>query len=934
MKYTLKSIPFIFAFFSLYFLAFHEEKKVFVQIPGYAETIAGADDPNERAEYELNRLKDPLTGKIPDHIRALELEYVKNIPSENLRIAARGISSLIQWNARGPVNVGGRTRAVAFDITNENIILAGSVSGGIWRSVDGGINWSKTTNELQNYGITCLVQDKRVGKQNIWYAGTGEPTGTSASGAGSFFLGNGIYKSIDSGRNWVALPATQSKTPSAFDKSFDLIWNIAIDNSIDTSDVIYAATVSAIYKSTDGGLKWSAVLGSKTNSSTPYYTDVIVSSTGIVYASLSSEGTQAGVWRSEHGNIWTKIIPSNFPPSYNRLRIGIAPSDENQVYVFGETPGYGKQTFDFYNKAEYNSLWKYTYISGTGVGSGGIWEDRSANLPDKGAKFDQLHTQGSYDLFVRVKPNDPNTIFIGGTNIYRSTDAFASDSNYKHIGGYAPGSSAPSYAAFPNHHSDQHDMIFLPSNPNVAISCSDGGLAKTSNCMADSIAWSSLNKGYISSQFYTIAIDHATKNNDVVIGGLQDNGTFFTNTTNAGTPWAKPGGGDGAFCAIADGRTAYYSSHQNAKIVKADVDDNGNVSAYRRIDPIGGHGYLFINPFILDPNDNNIMYLAGGKQLWRNNDLKTIPLTNKFDSISTNWEKVGDSISSGGTITALCATKDTGNAGSLHTRLYVGTASQTLFRIDNAFTGNPVWTDITGMTQPAVFPNGGNISCIAVDPRDPDKVMVVFSNYNAYSLYFSQNGGTTWTKVAGNLEEKTNGSGSGNGPSCRWASILPVGNDTLFLVGTSTGLYGTPHLSGLTTKWVQMGINSIGNSVVDMIESRPSDGLVVVGTHGNGVFSTNITDLSSFTGVKNTFATKNNIAIAYPNPSSDKINFEFSTIPSRLELFDGRGNRVFNNDTFTGTKVSLDCKNWSSGTYYYRMQSVRGTESGKVLVVH
>ena len=73
------------------------------------------------------------------------------------------------------------------------------------------------------------------------------------------------------------------------------------------------------------------------------------------------------------------------------------------------------------------------------------------------------------------------------------------------------------------------------SNPNVMYSFNDGGIFRTNDCTAGTVSWTSLNNGYLTSMFYTVAIDHATSGNDIVVGGAQDNGSWFTNNTNAFT---------------------------------------------------------------------------------------------------------------------------------------------------------------------------------------------------------------------------------------------------------------------------------------------------------------------------------------------------------------------------------------------------------------
>ena len=192
------------------------------------------DNPSERIVWEKLRLMDPVTREIPRDIRKKERMFAKTLPKENNQINN-------SWIHRGPYNVGGRTRAIALDVLNENIIFSGGASGGMFRSDDGGQSWLKTTDPNQLHNVTCVSQDIRAGKENIWYFGSGELTGSSASGGEAYYQGNGIYKSVDSGLSWDSLPFTATNT-NGFDSDFDFIWNIKTDPSNDTIDVLYAAT--------------------------------------------------------------------------------------------------------------------------------------------------------------------------------------------------------------------------------------------------------------------------------------------------------------------------------------------------------------------------------------------------------------------------------------------------------------------------------------------------------------------------------------------------------------------------------------------------------------------------------------------------------------------------------------------------------------------
>ncbi|MBI5325137.1 MAG: hypothetical protein HZB41_07695 [Ignavibacteriae bacterium] len=556
-------------------------------------------------ELNLIRYRDPATGKIPDHIRQKELNFVSNLPGskKNLKSDYEYLQSE-NWIRRGPINVGGRTRALAVDIRNENIILAGGVSGGMWRSTDAGLTWLKVTAPDQVHSVSCVIQDIRQGKEDNWYYGTGEAYGNSSS-----ISGNGIYKSTDNGQSWHPIMSTVSG-PSSWQSQFDYIWNIVLDYHHQNDDIIHVATaLGGIYRTTNGGTKWESVLGGFGNSYS-YYTDVAMTSSGIYYATMSQQtvgennnSIVKGIYRSTDGMDWTNITPQNFPAVYSRIVIGIAPSDENQVYFLAAvTDGFGKVTLNQIGDTLWNSFFKYTYVSGNGAGAGGIWEDRSQNLPSPTNRRGHFNPQGSYNLIVKVKPDNPNVVFIGGTNLYRSNDGFASPENYAWIGGYNSTYVGTGYQVYPNQHPDQHAMVFMPSNSNIMLSGSDGGVAKTMNDMADNVEWISLNNGYYTTQFYSVAIDHAITGDEKIIGGLQDNETLFTNSYNSNSAWKSLTQGDGLNCAIADGGSFIITSQNSfyqpkIRIWKLKYDLDGNVTVKTRIDPIGASDLIWLSPF-------------------------------------------------------------------------------------------------------------------------------------------------------------------------------------------------------------------------------------------------------------------------------------------------------------------------------------------------
>ncbi len=866
------------------------------------------DDPRARAEFEWLRLHDPATGLIPPGIRKKELSFAKTIPTKEEFLRSKGSPAgtieQVQtsvWNARGPYNVGGRTRALGIDIANPTIILAGGVSGGMWRSTNTGSSWVKTTSDTALQSVSCLAQDTRVGHRGVWYYGTGEIYGNSASASGAPYRGDGVFKSTDDGVTWAQLPSTATNNPQTFDHMFDYVWDIVTDSSNSSQDVVYAATYGGIQRSTDGGSSWTTVLGGTFSATQSYFTDVAITSTGVVYATLSQSniyGTNSptrGIWRSPDGVTWTNITPAGFPSTYDRIVIGISRSNENNVYFLGETPGGGTLGHVFY---------KYSYVSGDGSGAGGSWINRSANIPAFGGAVGDYDSQGSYDMLVKVKPDNDTVVFIGGTNLYRTTDGLADTSNTSWIGGY---STANDVSLYPNQHPDQHAFVFSPTNTSVAFSGNDGGVQMTTNDLGNSgsfpVTWTWLNNGYFTGQFYTIALDHGTSGNNVVIGGLQDNGTWFTNNTNSLSSWVNLFGGDGAFAAIANGRTSYYTSAQDGVIYRLVLDNNGNLLQFTRVDPTGGSGYLFVAPFLLDPRDSVMMYLAGGGTVWRNSNLTGIPLGSN-NTTSVNWTQLTNT-----TLTFPVVVSALGISTSPANRLYYGTSDGRVFRLDSANTGNPTPTNVTGSNFPIAY-----VNCVAVDPTNADNVIAVFSNYNVISLFSSTNGGTTWTDIAGNLEQFPDG--SGDGPSCRWATVLPgIG----VYVGTSTGIYSTAALNGTSTVWAQEGSSNVGNVVVDMLDARLADGVIVAGTHGNGVYSTTVTAAPPSTPV---LASPANGAVGEPTTLVLSWNASAGASSYRLQVATDSlfASLVFDDSTITTTSKSVGPLS-SNTRYFWRVDA-------------
>ena len=793
------------------------QESYYIPLPnGEMSQFGNEEDPNGRWEFEWMRTKDPKTNEIPKNIRMKEINFVKNLPNRSqvsMKNEQGGPSTLntATWDRRGPYNVGGRTRALALDATNENIIIAGGVSGGMWKSVDGGVNWKKTTKPEQLHSISSVAQDTRTGYTSTWYYGTGELIGNSASGGSAPYRGNGLYKSIDGGDTWSSLTSTASNTPQSYDNHFDYVNRVRVSP---VNGYVFAATAYRIKRSKDGGTTWEDLLSGTVDNSA--YTDILVDSKGIVYAAMHNKG----IWRSaDHGDTWTDITPSTFPSTHYRLVIAIAPSNENIVYVVGDL-GSGVHT-----------LWKYTYSSGDGSGSNGTWVDLSANIPSFGGLAGDFNSQNGYDLIVAVKPDDPDFVILGGTNVYRSSDGYSTASNTKWIGGYALSNN---YAMYQNHHPDQHGFVFLPSDPNTAFSSHDGGISKTTSITDVAVNWTSLSNGYYTTQFYHVSVDQSKTKPDLIMGGMQDNGTWKSNVNSDTHVWENVAGGDGVFSAIAFNAQADFFGYQNGKLYILDYRDPFNQGfgySWSNLTPPAS-GVLFVNPFVLNHANEKMLFYAGGSTIWRNNNIDMTDdasVDNYYLSggyyLSNQWVNMTNAASNG-TITALATT-----TRSPTNRLYYGDSKGLIRKQDNADSGIGSPTDITSYS----FPSSAYVSNIAVNPENGDELIATFSNYNVKSIWHSNDAGATWSDISGNLEE--NSDGSGNGPSVRAALILKHKSTQMYFVGTSAGLYSTTNLNGTSTTWVHEGAQSIGNVVVDALAGRESDGYIAVATHGAGIFT-------------------------------------------------------------------------------------------------
>ncbi len=870
----------------------------------------------ERSRYEWLLTRDPKTGKIPEGIRAKELAWLKTMPIrknglfnpvEISRSALGSTSNDIQFlmsdnpygNAQtgntflaaGPTQNGGRTRAVAFDLrynnTTNKVILAGGVNGGIFRTTDGGLSWKFVHPSFEVRGVSSFAQDPT--QPDTWYAGTGEPIGTSASYPSAFVFGNGILKSIDNGLTWSILPSTSVTDPTSFSSPWCFIHKIAVHPI--TGDV-YAAIHRKVVRSSDGGATWTSVFESTSaTSGSGGIADVLITKTGskifIAMSGRIEDREYAGIFTSATGgngsfariaggiknasdsvagwrsyNNATNSV-GDYSGGWGRLVIAVAPSNENILYTMVENTENGA------NKPEAD-LFKCD-MSTTPFTWQKLTDNLVAKRDGKTAKYMEL--QGGYNMLLAIHPTNPSIVLAGGVNLFRSKDGFATKDSVLFAGGV---SSSTYTDASSISHADNHSFSFDPSNPNRVLIGSDGGIAFINDITVTSPEWTNANSQYQTIQYYHIGID-PTPGSRVFYGGAQDNSTTFRDNPKSPIIDKLPDsndhfillGGDGCQVGMTKKNTAgqqyLFCSAQEGQFYRMRLFDLSNPnlpSPYTPIKPSTAGKGEFITYYHLDPDNTDYLYYASNDSLFRTNDATKVT--------DANWTLMkGIAPAINGNIFSMATTAGAYTSSSF---LFIGTSLGRIYRLkdpQNISTSNgPTNITPTGLTA-------GVINDIAINPRNQDTIIAVVSNYNVNSIYWTGNATAdrpVWQVIEGNL----------NLPSVRSCKIVAKSTGIEYYVGTSAGLFSTTAINGTNTIWSrEIGIagepsEMINTAIVNSLAYRWKDNTLVAGTHGNGMFVAYIGDpIPVITAVTNPIRNDLNfIKTAYPTIAHDELQFQ------------------------------------------------------------
>ncbi|HET9745451.1 MAG TPA: T9SS type A sorting domain-containing protein [Chitinophagaceae bacterium] len=917
----------------------------------------------QRWKYEADMIKDPTTGEALFGLRNQEINLARSIPQRSMSSPTSRLTIQNNYIPAGPNNNGGRTRGLAYDIryngTTNRVLLAGGVSGGIFRSTDGGVTWTKVTPPNEVHNVSSIAQDPRPGSQDIWYAGGGEYVGSSTDATGAGYLAYGVLKSTDNGATWTRLSLTNitdfngsplgAGLPERFDHPFDYVHRISVNP---TNGDVYVACHRRVVRSQNGGTSFHTVFGSVVSGfAAGGQGDVVISPTGKVYVAITGAAPDLslrGIWKSTTGNFnsYTRLAGGQTlgvdsvdgwrgnaytstdvggSPFYDTRRtlLALAPSNENILYVLYEN-GLTNTSSGRNKEAD---LFKLDMTSGNN------WTNLSANLPDfPGGDHDATDPftiQGGYDMFITVKPNDPNFVILGGTSLYRSTNGFASTAATSWIGGY--GNTLPTLTFYPNSHPDIHNFVFNPSNSNEAISSDDGGIRATTDITApgSTVAWSHLNN-YQTLQYYRVAIDPEAGINNFA-GGAQDNGTQFRD--KSGISGVAPAdsnnhrrlvGGDGASVGISrkNGAVQFlYGGVQFGSVRRGqlqttfsptEIRPNGLTPSFSGSTTEFGE---FVTNFKLNPDNTEILFYVNFNRLFRTVNAATVT--------SAQWTELTGVSSAvnptNGTNIAIRAIAfSRGNYGTSHS-MYFGTTDGRIFRLDDPRNAAATTTPVN-ITPTSLNLSGLNIQDIAVNPNNDNEIIAVVTNYgrtvganfnNVISIIWTNNAKSaspTWRDAEGNLAGTTT-SGYISARSCMIVTKKDASNNpvTEYYVGTAAGLFavenlGTTLLAGGSPTWQREGATTLNFAVINSLAYRPEDNVMVVGTHGNGLYYAQLGSPNLVTGINNpvlndkTFITK-----IYPTVTDDIIEYRVGNKTDvkkvSIQLYNMQGQEIYQSET-------------------------------------
>jgi len=872
------SIPVIVFIFTVWAIVM---KKPDSHSPFEREKEGISEQQEEKFAYEAlkwyNDQRAYPKGSIPVDWRDKALAHIQR---NNLQKSS--MLNTLSWTTLGSGTISGRTRSVVIDPTNTNVMYCGSVSGGVWKTTNGGGSWFPVTDFASNLAINTLVMDPA--NSNILYAGTGE---------GCFPIdalrGIGVLKTTDGGSTWTTL--TNFSTPNP-DYGYYYINKLVISSA--NSSILYAGMIGGIWKSTDAGLSWA-----KLNISTTYIScmDLVAnpSNASILYAAFGLHNPD-GVYKTTNGGTTWNKLTNGFPPvsqNYHRISLAVAASNTNVIYAC---------------LADSND---YTHSIQKSTNGGALWSAVATPFDnDPLVNGTHLGGQGWYDNVIAVDPTNANFVYTGGINLFKSLNGGTN---------WNPISDGYGYNGHPYVHVDEHAIAFQPGNANVVFFGNDGGVFKTAN---GGTSFSTLNNSLVTVQFYSIAV-HPTL--DIYYGGTQDNGTMRFD----GSKWAQVVDGDGG-PAFVDPTTptTVYGSYVYLEMYKSTSSGAPNtwdpiMSGIPLAASIGTSDRCsFIAPFTMDPSNSQTL-VAGTFKIYRTTNGGTT-WVDPNSALPNNGDLTGDGNGAGqvgqagSTITAIAV------ASSSSATIYVGTSGSgtATAKIQVTTTTGHTWIDVTKSPLP-----DRQVTAFAIDPANAQRTFATFSGYNSNTpapghVFLTTNGGNSWLDASGDLPDVP----------VNTIVIDPV-NSNHIVVGTDLGVFAS---SNNGTNWSQQN-NGLANVSVAQLVVR-ADGYLFAGTHGRGMFKTTtpMAVQEHPPAIPAAFVLQQN----YPNPFNPTTTIPFSIAQRsyvRLKVFDAAGREVatlVDGELPAGSyHPTFDAGKLASGVYFYTVEARDlSSLSGKQLV--
>ncbi len=755
---------------------------------------------------------------------------------------APGMLNGLQWRGIGPAATGGRIAdlAVAKVPGAPSEIYVGTTSGGVYKSINEGVSFTPV---FDNAGGMMSIGAVAVAPSNpsVVWVGTGEADNRQSSS-----WGDGVYKSIDGGRNWQKMGLEETRH----------VGKIVI-HPTDPNTVYVAAAghlwgsnpERGVFKTTDGGKNWKKVLyrdehtGAIDLAMDPKDPEVIFAA---LYQrqrkgwGFNGGGPGSGIYRTTDGGAhWTEL--KNGLPRGDKGRIGLAifPGDNRILYAIVEADptgggggGGGRGGGGFGGEGDAGAGGAATPPAGRGGGGrggrgaaggppaaqqGGIF--RSQDQGETWEHMTGLNPRPCYYSRIYVDPKDVNRVYIMGSNrgFYISDDAAR---NFRDV--------------FSGVHGEDHVLWVDPDNTNRLIIGGDGGVSISYDRGLSWLFRINLPIG----QFYNISANNQVP--FLVCGGLQDNGSWCTPSASRlshGVSFKDAfniGGGDGMHAVFdGDDHTLLVSS-QNGSTNRLDLDNmqRQTIGPVQRLErPVPGqpaYRWYWTTPLVVSSFNPNTIY-TGANVLFRSDDR------------GVNWKPISPDLTADidrNTLTMMGAPVPA-NALSRHDGqsnfsaltviaespldkdlLYTG-ADDGSIRMTRD--GGQHWTDLTHNVRG--LPPTLNISGIVASKHSAGRVYLTVDghfddDYHPY-VFVSEDYGKTWSPMMSGLPRS----------SVHRIREHPANPDFL-VVGMEMGVYATFDRGA---HWSTFGTGLPPVPVYDLL-FQESEHALVLGTHGRSIW--------------------------------------------------------------------------------------------------